>query len=203
MSGAGTNKRLAQGRRSRGEILDVASKLMAERGFAATSIADIARESGLPNSSIYWHFGSKSGILAAVMERGAERFFADAQPAVISGPPPEALRSALRQVSDTFPEHREFLRLFILLLLSGDDESRETVARVRTRGRTSLRAIIETAFQPEGAARAARIAEHLADYALAVFDGAFLATQDSPTISHYALMDQMAGSIVALAADVA
>ena len=49
---------------------------MATSGYAATSISDIRRACGLPPSSIYWHFGSKEGVLAAVMERGAERFFA-------------------------------------------------------------------------------------------------------------------------------
>jgi len=49
---------------------------MATRGYAATSINDIRKACGLPPSSIYWHFGSKEGVLAAVMARGADRFFA-------------------------------------------------------------------------------------------------------------------------------
>ena len=50
---------------------------MAARGYSGTSVSDIARESGLPASSIYWHFASKTGVLTAVMERGAARFFGD------------------------------------------------------------------------------------------------------------------------------
>lgn len=69
------DKQKLQGERPREEILDVASWMMSTRGFEGTSVADIARELGLPNSLIYWHFNSRAGILAAVMERGAERFF--------------------------------------------------------------------------------------------------------------------------------
>ena len=36
----------------------------------------LVEEAGVPPSSIYHYFGSKDGVLLAVMERGAERFFA-------------------------------------------------------------------------------------------------------------------------------
>lgn len=49
----------------------MASRLMATRGYDGTSISALAKSSGLPASSIYWHFGSKEGVLKAVMERGA------------------------------------------------------------------------------------------------------------------------------------
>jgi len=69
-------KKQQQGEQSRELILDATERLMATNGYAATSISDIRRACGLPPSSIYWHFGSKEGVLAAVMERGANRFFA-------------------------------------------------------------------------------------------------------------------------------
>src|SRR5687767_10421400 len=73
---ASMTKRQQQGQSSRELILDATERLMATRGYAATSISDIRSACGLPASSIYWHFGSKEGVLAAVMERGADRFFA-------------------------------------------------------------------------------------------------------------------------------
>ncbi|MGZ4476377.1 MAG: TetR/AcrR family transcriptional regulator, partial [Nocardioides sp.] len=68
----GSNKR---GRRSREEILEVASRLMAERGYAATSLSVLGAETGLPKSAVYHHFHSKAGLLTAVMERGLHDFF--------------------------------------------------------------------------------------------------------------------------------
>lgn len=68
-------KKQQQGEQSRELILDATERLMATRGYAATAISDIRKACGLPASSIYWHFGSKEGVLAAVMARGAERFF--------------------------------------------------------------------------------------------------------------------------------
>ena len=49
---------------------------MAEEGFEATTLVRVVAESGIPESSVYHYYGSKDGILLAVMERGAERFFA-------------------------------------------------------------------------------------------------------------------------------
>lgn len=74
--GVPAKKKQQQGERSRESILDATERLMATKGYAATSISDIRDACGLAPSSIYWHFGSKEGVLAAMMERGAQRFFA-------------------------------------------------------------------------------------------------------------------------------
>ncbi|GAA5023139.1 TetR/AcrR family transcriptional regulator [Streptomyces siamensis] len=56
-----------RGVRSRDAILDTASELMSQHGYAATSISMISTACGLPTSSIYWHFGSKEGIYVAML----------------------------------------------------------------------------------------------------------------------------------------
>lgn len=199
-----TNKRLAQGARSRGEILDAAERMMAVRGFDGTSVADIARESGLPNSSIYWHFTSKAGILAAVMERGAERFFVAVEnpPRREGESPRDYLGRAMHAAGAVLVEQPDFLRIFTLLTLSSEDEDAgEIVARVRAHGRASLVEMIGRAFAEVAPDRADAVGEATADFALAAFDGAFLALQFTPTGSHEQLMDQLAGALAALGGD--
>src|SRR3954471_23196978 len=66
-----------RGMRSRELVLDAAERVMAEDGFEAATLARVVEEAGVPMSSVYHYYGSKDGILLAVMERGAERFFAD------------------------------------------------------------------------------------------------------------------------------
>lgn len=196
------DKRKLQGERSREEILDAASRMMSQKGFEGTSIADLGRESGLPNSSIYWHFSSKAGILAAVMERGARRFFLDAAATPPAGPssPGEHLSRALTRAGVSVTEHGEFLRLLFLLMLSGaGDETQQVVARVRDEGRRTLHGLLRTAFQTTaGEATAAIVADELVDYALATFDGAFLASQADPPVDHAALMARLADSLAEL-----
>ena len=66
-----------RGMKSRELVLDAAERVMAEQGFEAATLARVVEEAGIPMSSVYHYYGSKDGILLAVMERGAERFFDD------------------------------------------------------------------------------------------------------------------------------
>lgn len=52
---------------TRGQIVDVADRLFYERGFEATSFADIARDVGLSRGNFYYHFKTKDEILGAVI----------------------------------------------------------------------------------------------------------------------------------------
>jgi TetR/AcrR family transcriptional regulator len=51
------------------EILGVASRLFGEVGIGATSMARIATEAGLAQSSLYYYFHSKEELLAAIVDR--------------------------------------------------------------------------------------------------------------------------------------
>jgi TetR/AcrR family transcriptional repressor of nem operon len=58
------------------QILDVAERLVQERGFNGFSYADVARELGVTKAALHYHFSSKAELGDALIERYAERFFA-------------------------------------------------------------------------------------------------------------------------------
>ena len=190
-------KRQLQGARSRDVILDAAARLMAANGYEGASISGISKESGLPASSIYWHFASKEGVLGAVMERGAARFFADVGARDLpQGSPRDVLRAEFEAAAAAIERNPDFLRLFMLLLLSrGIDE---TVQRVRRQGRERLHEVIRIAYAGHGREVAGTVADHLADAAVAMFDGAFLAVQNDPSLTYEALLKTMADALAAL-----
>jgi AcrR family transcriptional regulator len=169
-------KKQQQGEQSREQILDATEKLMATRGYAATSISDIRKACGLPPSSIYWHFGSKDGVLAAVMERGAERYFAAI--------PVEAdIEQQLAAVIAQQEQHPEFLRLFLLLSLerSEDPAVAEIVRRVRDRAIARFRDAVAPLLPADVPAATARhVVAELAAVATAQSDGIFLAAHLEP-----------------------
>lgn len=164
-------KKQQQGEQSRELILDATERLMATRGYAATSISDIRKACGLPPSSIYWHFGSKEGVLAAVMERGAQRYFA-AIPAGVE------VERQLDAVVSQQSRHPDFLRLFLLLSLERSDDAAvaEVVRRVRdtaiSRFREAIAQLIPADVPPQ---KAQRVIAELASVAVAMSDGIFLA----------------------------
>lgn len=57
----------------RDELLEAAAGLFATRGYAATSIRDIAREVGILSGSLYYHFASKEDILLETHARGVDQ----------------------------------------------------------------------------------------------------------------------------------
>lgn len=54
------------------QILDVAGRVFAAQGFAATSVADIAREAGISKPLIYNYFGSKEGLFERCLREAAD-----------------------------------------------------------------------------------------------------------------------------------
>jgi len=58
---------------ARSRIVEVADRLFYERGFEATSFADIAADAGLSRGNFYYHFKSKDEILAAVISLRIDR----------------------------------------------------------------------------------------------------------------------------------
>ena len=191
-------RRQEQGEQSRTEILDAAARIMAAKGFDGASISSISKESGLPASSIYWHFASKEGVLAAVMERGAQRFFEelDAGDTPTNASPADHLKAQFRTAAGAIRRDPGFLRLFILLLLSGRND--ETVRRVRRVGRERVHRALRRAFDDHGATIAEEVADELADVGLAMFDGAFLAVQNDQGLEYEPLLMAMADALAAL-----
>ena len=169
-------KKQQQGEQSRELILDATERLMATRGYAATSISDIRKACGLPPSSIYWHFGSKEGVLAAVMERGAERFFA-------AIPTSESVEAQLDVASALQSQHPDFLRLFYMLSLERSDDPAvaAVIRRVRDTAIRQFRDAI-TQLLPADAppSKADGVVTELTAVAVALSDGVFFAEHLEP-----------------------
>jgi AcrR family transcriptional regulator len=53
-------------------ILDAAERLFAEHGVAATSLRAVMKEAGANMAAIHYHFGSRAGLMEALLTRRAE-----------------------------------------------------------------------------------------------------------------------------------
>jgi len=137
--------------RKRERLLEAARSLFAERGYAATTTAQLAREAGVAEGTVFHHFPSKRALLEAVAGeygRGlAERMFAGAD-ATASPPAAEAM---LRRAFVYVREQGDLSRLLALAPDPMDGSAaraasrREIVSALATafsawRGREGLRA---------------------------------------------------------------
>jgi AcrR family transcriptional regulator len=191
------NKR---GARSRQVVLDAAERVIAAHGYAAATVAAIVEESGIPMSSVYHYFGSKEGVLLAVMERGAERFFAGL-PEVPrrSGTPEEHLVGMVDVLAAALEAHPDFLRLTIVIEVQPPPdmavEARALVQRLRGEALRRLQREIAVAFGISPRAAAAR---RLARFALAAVDGAFIASQGDRQEAIKPLLEHLPTALVAM-----
>lgn len=71
----------------RQQIEDAASALFRERGYAATSVRDIAQALNLQGGSLYAHVASKEDVLWSIVSRAADRFQVEVAPLAASGAP--------------------------------------------------------------------------------------------------------------------
>ncbi|MFF4414469.1 TetR/AcrR family transcriptional regulator [Streptosporangium sp. NPDC001559] len=195
-----------RGRRSRQEILDATARVMSVRGYAGTSMSTLIKETGLPRSAFYHHFESKAGLLSAVMSQGASDYF-DAMREAHRNPPEggtprERLGWYLRRTGEVFEHREEFLRLLLVLVMSNEaaeaPEALRTVIAVRDEGRDYMRHMVRSSFLSEGEEAANAVADALAHFGMAGFDGAFVSLQseDGKPISEF--MEQLADAMTAI-----
>ena len=81
-----TEERLVEPRAeaTRTTILDAAERIFAERGFAGTSMRELAREAQTSQALLHHHFGTKAGLYDAVKQRFTDRYNAERRPKVDS-----------------------------------------------------------------------------------------------------------------------
>ncbi len=152
---------------------------MSERGFAGATIAAICERAKVRPPTLYWHFGDKEGLVAAVMERAAERWFEEFVPG-------ESLAGTTRSdvLGALFRDRPEFLRLLLLLALERRDpadEVRGAVERIRQRAKQAWSATLEQLLTGIGDSRKRKKAAGLlSELVIAQMDGVFIASQLHP-----------------------
>lgn len=110
------------------QILNVAEYLIAERGFAGTTLRNVVSRAGVNLAAVHYHFGSKEELFRAVVER-------------IARPVVEHELAALKQLQaeKVNPSVEDIMVVFLtapLNLLLGDEGSRMVRAQFMGRCRT-------------------------------------------------------------------
>jgi AcrR family transcriptional regulator len=126
---------------SRDLILTTAQTLIAKSGYDGMAISDLCQATGLPASSIYYHFGSKMGVLAALLDRAfTETHAVMPDPSSFSGEPLQRFENWFTAACDALDQRPEYLRLLLAVSIGGQEHNedvRATVQRIREYGLAS------------------------------------------------------------------
>jgi len=122
---------------AREKILDAALDLLAERGYARTTINSVALKAGFSKGGVYHHFGSKEQLLFGVIDREYGVLEAHARELTTSEDPLETMYA----LADTLLHQNErFVKLDAVVnsvCFSESDELREAAAE-KVRGNYRL-----------------------------------------------------------------
>jgi len=150
ISHARVAKRTRRGPHTRKQILDASLRLFSERGFARTTVRDIARQAGITDAAIYYHFESKRDLLDALVdERGFLNNLENLARLQPDAPLQETLHWTARGAIHIRDENRDFLRLIIMEGLGGDEAALEQYDRLIGLWERALTAVL-TRYRDKG-----------------------------------------------------
>jgi AcrR family transcriptional regulator len=198
------NRRIELGERSRQRIREVASELMAERGYVGTSVSAIAKRSRLPASSLYWHFGSKQGLLAAVAAEGGSQWL-DLIPEWedLTGSTLERLDKMLREIARQLSGRRDLIKLLLTLYIERDridQASVRTIRGVRRAAVGKFKPAMKALIESLGGTSSNFMIEELSNFALSFTNGCFIDHEVDPEATNLARrFEQLLPAVVAVA----
>jgi AcrR family transcriptional regulator len=92
---AAPGKRAAQGRATRGQLIEVATQLFTEHGYEGTSIEAVLSAAGVSRGALYHHFAGKEALFEAVVSAVSAQVTAELTEAIRGcADPVDALRTA-------------------------------------------------------------------------------------------------------------
>lgn len=194
-----TTRRIrADGEESRRKILDAAAELAGERGFDGTTLSAVSDRSGLPKSSIYWHFDDKDTLIASVVEDSYQRWIQHIKDATV----PEdhqRLGDGFGRSVQAILDSPDFLRLGLMLTLDQRSEplpARDRFLVIRQEVQANLRQVYRGTFPDLSDVDLVALG-HLT---MALTDGFFLANEAGELVlaDHVGLIsDAVVGAAVA------
>lgn len=161
---------------SREVILDAARALVGQKGYDGMAISDLSAQSGLPPSSIYYHFGSKLGVLAALLERTFDELHAlFPSPSSFDGlAPVERLEAWFSAACSSLDRRPDYLQLLVATSVGPQKDAESvqaTVRRIREYAHASWVDALTPIFAPNGGKHNEAFVQELAVLGRALTDG--------------------------------
>ena len=120
------------GQKTRERILEATIELVCQKGFAGTSVREVCEAVGVAKTAVYWHFGNKAGLMAAVIETVTRRWMSDFEDAAAGGKTPKDAMDGLLSVTRRMvTERSQMLRIMILTVMEQGTVDPEIIDKVR------------------------------------------------------------------------
>ena len=154
---------------TRRRIVGIASDLFSERSYLGASMNDIAERLGITKPALYYHFPSKIGLYAEVLDEVFVRLRAVmAEPTSVESPPGQ-LHRLLKNYLEFGMQEKNLINALVVRLAPDESDLRSRIAAFRQELTDRLQPVVEkttAAGLPQGT-DSAQVAEML----VALMDG--------------------------------
>ncbi len=124
----GRTRRRDQTRR---KIFEAAVGLIAEQGFTATTVDEIAERAGVAKGTVFYNFASKSALYEELLRYGVGLLAQESRAAVEGLPPKEAIAALVGAQLSYIQRYRAFAQLLLAEMWRTNREWQQTILLVR------------------------------------------------------------------------
>jgi AcrR family transcriptional regulator len=116
---------------TRQRLFEAAVELIAEQGFSATTVDDIAARAGVAKGTVYYNFESKTALFEELLRHGIGLLTESFRAAVDGLPPRPALAALVRAQLEYIRRYRAFAQLLLSEMWRTNREWQQTLRLLR------------------------------------------------------------------------
>jgi AcrR family transcriptional regulator len=186
--------------KTRERIISAASKVLAEKGYEATTLREISREAQAAPGLVHYYFGGKDELLVEALQAAGRRFHQRMEHLAQDAPADRSLEAVLTHLRERVDLEPEVYRLRYESYSLGlhnpviEPKVRERLAQRRNEIGSVMAKVFENMERTDGAMRSSLDPTLLAALLLSIFDGLALQKIMDPTFdleAAYRLLAQM------------
>src|SRR5439155_17343246 len=116
---------------TRQKLFEAAVDLIAEQGYSATTVDDIALRAGVAKGTVYYNFASKTELFEGLLRHGIGLLTADFRTAVAGREPRAAVNALIRAQLEYIQRYRSFAQLLLAEMWRTNREWQQTLTLLR------------------------------------------------------------------------
>ncbi|MFI7544644.1 TetR/AcrR family transcriptional regulator [Actinoplanes sp. NPDC049599] len=116
---------------TRQRLFEAAVELIAEQGFSATTVDDIALRAKVAKGTVYYNFASKTALFEELLRHGINLLTEEFRAAVAGLPPREAVAALIRAQLEYIRRYRAFAQLLLSEMWRTNREWQQTLVLLR------------------------------------------------------------------------
>jgi AcrR family transcriptional regulator len=129
---------------TRQRLYEAAVDLVAEQGFSATTVDDIAERAGVAKGTVYYNFPSKTALFEELLRHGVGLLTADFRAAVAGRTSHEAVAALVRAQLEYIRRYRSFAQLLLSEMWRTNRDWHQTLKLLREEAIDVIADVLQT-----------------------------------------------------------